>query len=84
MTEFEKIIVTALLTVIIGLLAFIAKKLQETLNRFEHDIQISIERHNVHDLVISQMINENYNSRAIAEDKSPWPKIFINRSEKEH
>lgn len=80
----QTVLVTTLLSIIIGLLAFIAKKLEKTLDDFKKEIDISSSRHAVSDVLLSHIIHESVNSRSIAEGKAPWPKIFSKKKEKEH
>lgn len=84
----DRIILTTILTttlsIIIGLLVFIAKKLDETIKEFKAEIKMNSERHNVSDILFSHLVHESVNSRAIAEGKSPWPKIFSKKKEREH
>lgn len=69
--------VTAILiTVIIGLLSFIAKRLNDLLTKLILDTDLANKRHDVTDIVISSLLKENYNSKSLARDSGAWPHIF--------
>lgn len=65
-----------LISIIIGLLVFIAKNLKTVLDKLVNETALSEKRHGIHDLAISIMLKDNYNSKAIAEDKDKFPFKF--------
>ena len=80
----QTILVTTLLSIIIGLLGFIARKLEKSLEGISREILISNERHNVSDVLFSTIFQDTVNTKHIAEGKLPWPKTMHKKKDREH
>jgi hypothetical protein len=76
----EMLVIASLLSIIIGILGFIAQKLDKNLTEIHSNLSLAHERHDVSDVMISHIIKESYNSKAIANGQEKWPNIFVDKS----
>lgn len=77
-------ITAVLLTAILGILGFIAKKLGTILEHLIKDTELAHKRNDVSDVVHAHFLKEPFNSRAIAEGKLAWPNLFRTKPKREN
>lgn len=70
---------SALLSMIIFLLGVIAAYLKKNLISLTKSVHLHEQQISIIDVVLSAVIKDSFNSKGIAEDKLPWPRIFSDR-----
>lgn len=83
-----EITITSLITLCFGLLAYLAKKLDKSLDNFNHtqvalqkEISLSHKRLDIIDVIISSILRDPVNSAAISENRSDWPKNVFEKDD---